>query len=424
MIKPDKSPLTLVLFTFTFPYGTGEPFLETEIPYLAARFRRVIIVPSQTPGRLRSVPPGVSVVTTFSKSRDKGLAGILRMGMSCLRSKLFYQELFSRPSSLVQPKALSRLIIYLAHILDRQQWLKSFMASSDIDPHTTVFYSYWLMPQALSISLAKANYPAIRTVTRAHGSDLYEYAHTPAYLPFWKQALQEVDYIFLISENGRNYVLQKEPAAASRCFASRLGVVDPGFINSPSNDAVFRVVSCSNLLPVKRLQLLIDGLALFARCHPQQKIEWHHLGSGPLQTALEKYAGSQLPSNAWCNFHGQISNKQVFEFYKRQQLDVFMNVSASEGIPVSIMEAQSCGIPVIATDVGGVSEIVNPENGVLLNGNPSPREIASALEIFLENPQNALQKRIASRENWEVQYNAEKNYSAFIDHILTLYFQS
>ena len=44
-------------------------------------------------------------------------------------------------------------------------------------------------------------------------------------------------------------------------------------------------------------------------------------------------------------------------------VDLFLTVSANEGIPVSIMEAQSFGIPVIATDVGGISEIVNNVNG-------------------------------------------------------------
>lgn len=41
-------------------------------------------------------------------------------------------------------------------------------------------------------------------------------------------------------------------------------------------------------------------------------------------------------------------------------------MSDSEGIPVSIMEAMSFGIPVIARNVGGMSEIVNEENGLLL----------------------------------------------------------
>ena len=46
--------------------------------------------------------------------------------------------------------------------------------------------------------------------------------------------------------------------------------------------------------------------------------------------------------------------------------DLFVNMSLSEGIPVSIMEAISFGIPIIATNVGGNAEIVNDETGVLI----------------------------------------------------------
>jgi len=43
-----------------------------------------------------------------------------------------------------------------------------------------------------------------------------------------------------------------------------------------------------------------------------------------------------------------------------------MNLSETEGIPVSIMEAQSAGVPILATNLGGTSEIVNNENGFLV----------------------------------------------------------
>jgi glycosyltransferase involved in cell wall biosynthesis len=54
------------------------------------------------------------------------------------------------------------------------------------------------------------------------------------------------------------------------------------------------------------------------------------------------------------------------EFYRKNHVDLFINVSETEGIPVSIMEAMSFGIPCIATNVGGVNEIVNNTNGFLV----------------------------------------------------------
>lgn len=49
---------------------------------------------------------------------------------------------------------------------------------------------------------------------------------------------------------------------------------------------------------------------------------------------------------------GYIANKDLLDWYKTNKPSIFINVSSSEGVPVSIMESMSCGIPTIATDVG------------------------------------------------------------------------
>ena len=58
---------------------------------------------------------------------------------------------------------------------------------------------------------------------------------------------------------------------------------------------------------------------------------------------------------------------------------MFINLSSSEGIPVSIMEAQSFGIPVIATNVGGSGEIVVSETGVLVDENRTEASVLLSL---------------------------------------------
>lgn len=64
-----------------------------------------------------------------------------------------------------------------------------------------------------------------------------------------------------------------------------------------------------------------------------------------------------------------LSHDQVMNYYKEHHFDVFINMSTNEGVPVSIMEAASFGIPIIATNVGGTSEIVQPSVGMLLSSN-------------------------------------------------------
>ena len=104
-------------------------------------------------------------------------------------------------------------------------------------------------------------------------------------------------------------------------------------------------------------------------------------------------------------------------FYRENPADVFINVSASEGTPVAMMEAISCGIPVIATAVGGNKEIVSEKNGCLLDPHPSPDQIADVLLSCWDEPCN---RREGSRELWELNYDADRNYREFVSSLIAI----
>lgn len=101
--------------------------------------------------------------------------------------------------------------------------------------------------------------------------------------------------------------------------------------------------------------------------------------------------------------------------------DVFLNVSMSEGIPVSIMEAMSFGVPVIATKVGGTSEIVNQENGSLLPSQPTAEMIKNELLYFC-NLSKMDQEKYSKEalKTWKNKFNAAKNYPEFIQELRSL----
>ena len=113
-------------------------------------------------------------------------------------------------------------------------------------------------------------------------------------------------------------------------------------------------------------------------------------------------------------FHGYTQNQFLIDYLNSNYFDLMINTSSSEGIPVSMMEAQSFGIPIIATNVGGTSEIVNMSNGVLLNSNPTPKEIAQELMSFYNLDVNKKRsKRKASYETWKKYYQAKVNFDFF-----------
>ena len=162
------------------------------------------------------------------------------------------------------------------------------------------------------------------------------------------------------------------------------------------------IVSCSAISPVKRVGLLLRALRELSRSAP---VQWIHFGDGPLRGQLESEIDALADDRLQVDLRGQTANSDVMAFYLATPVDVFVNVSDSEGVPVSIMEAMSVGIPIVATDVGGVSEVVGvgKGSGTLIDAAASADEIAEAIRRTAE------MRDLDPRATWEEFSNANEN---------------
>ena len=188
----------------------------------------------------------------------------------------------------------------------------------------------------------------------------------------------------------------------------RLGTLYYG-INNPLKERKIVLVSCSNLVDVKRVDLIIKALM-----ESTAQIKWIHIGDGILRSELEELS-KKLPKNVECKFLGLMKNEEVMKFYKNQHIDVFINVSESEGVPVSIMEALSFGIPIVATDVGGTHEIViDKYNGILLNKNFKCCELLNSIDFIVDDNKY----RSNAMKVWNKMCSAKVNYKEFYEKLL------
>lgn len=406
----------LIIFTHHYPYGEMELFLETEILYLKEKFAHIIVVPNKIDGAIRPVPNGVSVETSFAQTyRGNGLFNQWHKLKMALLYPAVYRELWKAPKDV---KSLRKILGYSSEVSRSEKWVKEYLYRFPA-LQNSIFYTYWFYDHTTGIANIKALFPEISIVSRAHGFDLYEEEYAPGFIPYRHESMEKIDRLILISRHGQKYLNDKFPEFSNKTTVCQLGIEDSGLDlqgNLPS--AGFKIVSCSHLIPLKRLPLQIDGIAEFSKKHPRLNIEWKHIGSGPLQRDLYDYAKNILPAEVQWEFLGAKSNKDVFHLYKKWKPHVFLIVSATEGLPVSIMEAFSCGIPAIATAVGGVSEIVNCENGILLSANPHPKEIANALTIIWQTLLNSPQMQFEAKLTWHESYNAPINYRSFA-HLLS-----
>jgi glycosyltransferase involved in cell wall biosynthesis len=171
---------------------------------------------------------------------------------------------------------------------------------------------------------------------------------------------------------------------------------------------------------VKRVHLLIYALGLV---RSSKKIIWNHFGEGSLEKELKLMAEKTLGnlSGIEYKFRGRVMNAQIMEFYNENNVDLLVNTSSSEGIPVSIMEAQSFGIPVIATDTGGTAEIIVKETGILLPVDFDIADLARQIEYLLnlDHAEKVRMKR-AIYDKWKMNFNAYTNFENFLKDIDTI----
>ena len=408
--------MRLALFTSSYPYDTAleQPFLDKELPYLAKYFNEIILIPQTCEGKKLVIPIPAQVEEGLCHAVNKRKNSLAGRVINVLLSRSLYNEVKTRPSILLSfPKILS-----LATFINRAElirgWTEEWIKRNGISVNETLFYTFWFEHSAMGLGLVKRKYPHLCLVSMAHGYDVYEERVHPPYWPCRPQALSALEKLFLASDHAKNYMTAHYPQFTHLYETAHLGVPDPKRTARQSRDGVFRIVSCSSIVPVKRVALLLKAVARTAELHPHQKFEWHHFGDGQGRAQLQEAAKTILPPNAQGILAGQVSNDSLMRYYKESPVDVFVNVSESEGgAPVSIQEAISYGIPVIATDVGGNPEIVSDQNGILLSPNHSRDEAARALSSLLENVKDMERKRKGSRKVWQERYNAEINFQEF-----------
>jgi glycosyltransferase involved in cell wall biosynthesis len=299
--------------------------------------------------------------------------------------------------------------------LQLRNYINAKLLEEDIS-QDIVFYSYWLKTGAHAISLLK--YGNSIKISRAHGSDLYEEKTESGYLPLLSFSAKKLDAIFFTSEHGMNYFSAKVKYESNDFIVSRLGVKShkTDIIKADISDE-YVIVSCSNMIPLKRIDLIIKALGAVKI---KKEILWLHFGDGILRTDLETLARKKLGSlnRIKYRFMGHYPNNDLLEYYALNKIDLFINTSSTEGIPVSIMEAQSFGIPVIATDTGAVTEIVVEGTGSLLPVGFNTDELANLITHYANLTDHEYDIiRMNAVRNWEANFNAISNYNNFISRV-------
>jgi glycosyltransferase involved in cell wall biosynthesis len=195
------------------------------------------------------------------------------------------------------------------------------------------------------------------------------------------------------------------PAYKFRVIHNGMADIVIGLLAEPEKDPC-RIVMTARFAPPKDHRLLLSVLESL------KETQWHVdlIGTGPLEGNIKKYV-SLLGLQTRVTFYGQ--THKVAEILSRAQ--IFVLTTNWEGLPRSIIEALRAGLPVIASNVGGISELVENEKNGYLIPRADGRKLSEYLRVLLSDPLKRARMGKESRKKYVRGFTFETMYEKTIN---------
>lgn len=364
----DAPPRIAYLAT-AFP-NRVDTFVRREMQGLRARGVRLEAICSLRPGDGAGEPADPPLLQARSGWRELlrflgwslahplRLAGTLRLAFQLDRNELLV--LTQGHSSLLKS------VLLLPRLVDLHRRLA---------PDIQVLHAHFAGVATTAAALL-AQLRGIPFTFTAHGSDLFVYA--PANLPL---RLERAYACVTVSEFNRRHLAETCGAERARkVHVVRCGIATRDYLGlrHPACSRPPRLLTVALLGRVKGIDVFLEALGRHRR-QGGAALEYHLVGDGPERAALEGQVAA-LGLGDWVVFHGLAGVDEVKAQLGRA--DLFVLPSRSEGFPVSLMEAHAAGLPLLASRITGIPEILEEgRNGLFLVPEDPEQQAARLAEL-------------------------------------------
>ena len=239
--------------------------------------------------------------------------------------------------------------------------LKNLLEKEDID----IIHGHYLFPAGAAAVEVGKEY-GIKTYVTAHGSDMFElYKSQPLMRPTIKNVLKDADGVFAVSNALKHEIVATGVVGIADKTKISWNSVDVDKFSSKENDSFKKefkledkpiVLFVGNLIKRKNVDSLLEAKKIANSDYYLVVV-----GDGPLYKKLtKKVEDENIRDVIFTGSRGDVENIIP-------SCDLLILPSYSESFGLVLIEALACGKPVIGSDVGGISEIINDDVGLLIN---------------------------------------------------------
>ena len=174
------------------------------------------------------------------------------------------------------------------------------------------------------------------------------------------------------------------------------------------SEAAFTLGVVSRLEPIKGMDLVVPALAEVLKVHPDTQLLV--VGDGSLRASMEEQA-AQLGCASHIRFVGRQPQEELPQWYS--QMDIVLMPSRSEGFGLTAIEAMACGCVMVASDTGGLPEVVRDGVCGLLHRTEDVTDMASKISTLIGDP--ALYTKLRAQSLVEVEKYSFERYAALMN---------
>lgn len=203
-----------------------------------------------------------------------------------------------------------------------------------------------------------------------------------------EEKVKSAKFVRAINDNGYNEIMDLVgEEAREKCYKLHSGVnIKPNENRKRQDRDVFSIVVPGNLIEVKGHTYLIDTIDILVK--NGYKVKCYLYGNGELEDVLKNKV-NKLGLNEAVIFNNKLAHDKLLSLYDEGKVDCvvlpsIVTQTEKEGIPVSLMEAMACKIPVVATNTGGIPELLEGNAGILVN-EKNPKELAESIIKLIED---------------------------------------
>lgn len=262
----------------------------------------------------------------------------------------------------------------------------AWRAKRQIDPD--LIHAHWLIPAGV-IGAVLTYRNRCELLVTAHGADAFA----------MNDALSATVKRFVLRRSDKVHAVSSDIAGVLHALSPRqsiealpIGVdVESVAAATANRSPNGRLLFVGRLAEKKGVDVLLSALALLRDEHGVI-VPTDIVGDGPLRDSLET-GSKQLGLDSQVVFHGSKSRSDVLECYRQAELIALPSKTAAngdrDGTPVVLMEAIAARVPVVATSVGGIADLLEDRETAWLAQEDDPQQFANALSEALTHPDRA-----------------------------------